>query len=50
MAKLPNNKYTKQPTAAEKQAEKKHTQRWMKLIQGQIHLAREAAKRAQRGE
>jgi hypothetical protein len=46
MAKLPNYPYKKVPTAAQKQAEKKHTQRWMELLKGQIHLAREAAKRA----
>ena len=50
MAKLPNYPYKRAPTAEAKQADKRFTERWMKLIQGQIHLAREAAKRAQRGE
>lgn len=46
MAKLPNYPYKKAPTAAQREAEKKHTQRWLELLRGHVHLAREAAKRA----
>lgn len=46
MAQLPNYPYKKSPTAQQRAADKRFTQQWLKVLQGQINIARQAAKKA----